>query len=139
MIAVYLWIAGSLVMLLLGSIHLLYTFFSGKFLPATPALYHQMRDTPMLLTKRTTIWKAWVGFNASHSIGVMYFGLINIFLVAGYFDLLQASHFFYSLNIGVVAFYLWLARRYWFRVPFMGVAITLACYVTAALVTLLKA
>ena len=30
-----------------------------------------MKQTSPVLTKDTTVWDAWVGFNASHSIGAM--------------------------------------------------------------------
>jgi hypothetical protein len=35
------------------------------------------------------------------------------------------------LGVAVGAAYLWLAHTYWFRVPFMGIAIATACFVVA--------
>ncbi len=130
------WVAGSGIMLTLGSIHLYYTFFSDKFRPAKDELHAMMQQTPMRLTRRTTLWKAWMGFNASHSIGAIYIGVINVFLALRFPDLLRGSVFLYAFNIAVIGFYLWVARKYWFKAPFPGVLITLVLYVAAAVVAL---
>jgi hypothetical protein len=136
-LATFLWITGSLIMLLLGSIHLFYTFFSGKFLPVSEGLHEQMEQTTMRLTRQTTMWKAWIGFNASHSIGAIYIGILNIFLAVQFPRLLRDSVFFPLFTIAVIGFYLWLAKKYWFKIPFAGLLITLACYVTSAVIALL--
>jgi hypothetical protein len=130
------WVAGSLIMLTLGGIHLYYTFFSDKFRPANEALHAMMEKTPMRLTRRTTLWKAWMGFNASHSVGAIYIGVVNIFLALRFPGLLQSTFFLYAFNIAVIGFYGWLAHKYWFKVPFVGVLLTLVLYVTAAVVAL---
>jgi hypothetical protein len=130
------WVAGSGIMLTLGGIHLYYTFFSDKFRPVNEELHALMEQTPMRLTPKTSLWKAWVGFNTSHSIGVIYIGVINLFLALRFPDLLRGSVFLYAFNIAVIGFYLWVARKYWFKAPFTGVLITFVLYVTAAVVAL---
>ncbi len=137
-VATICWVAGSLIMLTLGSIHLYFTFFSDKFRPVKEELHALMEKTPMRLTRRTTLWKAWMGFNASHSIGAIYIGAINIFLALRFPDLLRGSFFLYAFNIAVIAFYLWVARKYWFKAPFTGVLITLVLYIAAAVVALMQ-
>jgi hypothetical protein len=119
------WVASSLIMLMLGGIHLYYTFFSDKFRPVREDLHAMMETTPMRLTRQTTLWKAWMGFNASHSVGAIYNGVVNIFLAFRFPDLLRAGFFLYAFNIAVIGFYLWLAHRYWFKIPFVGVLLTL--------------
>lgn len=133
------WVTGSLIMLTLGSIHLFYTFFSDKFRPVKDELYAMMAQTPMRLTRQTTLWKAWMGFNASHSIGAIYIGVINTFLALRFPGLLQSTLFLYPFNIAVIGFYLWVARKYWFRIPFAGVLLTLVLYVTAAMIAAIAA
>lgn len=136
MIAKYLWIIGSLIILILGGLHLLYTFFSNRLLPKRVALISEMKGTILNITKETTVWKAWIGFNASHSIGAIYIGIINIFMSIQFFDLLHANYFFYFFNISIIGFYLWLAKAYWFKIPFIGILITLCCYLISAMLTL---
>lgn len=66
-------VAGALIFGLLGTVHLAYTFFTGLFSPRDAATEASMKLTHPRLTRRTTLWKAWVGFNASHSLGAILF------------------------------------------------------------------
>jgi hypothetical protein len=129
MITYYLWAMGALIFIALGSIHLAYTFFTNKFSSRNQNVIAQMAASPLVLTKKTTMWKAWVGFNASHSIGVLFSGLINLYIVFNYFDVFQLDHIYLLFNIIVAGFYVWLGKKYWFNVPFLGALITLICYV----------
>src|SRR5690606_392134 len=121
-LAKYLWLSGSAIIGMLGTVHLFYTFFSNKFLPRRAELAEEMK---------ATMWKGWMGFNASHSSGAMFIGIINIYLAACHFDVLQNSTFLLLFNILTLGFYLWLAKRYWFKIPLRGITIALICYVTA--------
>ena len=136
MLAKILWFTGSTILLALGTLHLYYTFFSGKFAARNKAVVTEMKNTSPVLTNETTMWNAWIGFNASHSAGVIFIGLINIILVVQYFSVLQNSLVIQLLNITTLIFYCWLARKYWFRIPFTGILITTGCFVTASIVIL---
>ena len=131
LLAKYLWILGSLIFLSLGSIHLWYTFFTNKFNPRNKSVITDMKNTSPILTKDTTMWNAWIGFNASHSAGVIYFGLINMLLAAQYFPILQNSLLIILLTIVTVLFYCWLGKKYWFRIPFTGIVIAAGCFIIA--------
>lgn len=130
MIAKYLWIAGSLPFIILGTIHLLYTFFTNKFSSRNKNVEEGMKVNFPVLTSQTTMWKAWTGFNASHSSGSVYIGLINLFVAMWYADILK-NPVFLTLNIVTVLFYLWLAKKYWFKIPFTGILIAACCMVVA--------
>ncbi len=95
----------------------------------------EMKSSSPILTNDTTIWKAWIGFNASHSSGAMFIGIVNLYLAYYYFEIF--TPFFYGLNILTVGFYLWLAKKYWFKIPFLGILLTLVCYLSAFSITLL--
>jgi hypothetical protein len=138
MIEQYLWIGGSAIFLILGAIHLVYTFFTDKFSSKNTQVVEQMKNSFPVLTKQTTIWKAWTGFNASHSAGAIFMGLINIYLAAGQFMLLQHSWFLLAINISFALFWLWLARRYWFFIPFAGILISNLCFSAAIIIMLVK-
>jgi hypothetical protein len=137
MIEKYLWIAGSLPCIILGTIHLLYTFFTNKFSSRNKQLDEEMKKSFPVLTKEVTMWNAWVGFNASHSSGVIYIGLINLFTAIGFSSILH-NPLFLLLNMVTVLFYLWLAKKYWFKTPFRGVLISTVCFTAAIIVILLK-
>ena len=137
MIAKYLWIAGSIPFIILGSIHLYYTFFSNKFSSRTASVDDAMKNSFPVLTKETTMWKAWIGFNASHSSGAIYIGLINFIIAIQYPEILQ-SPLFLILNIITVFFYCWLGKKYWFGIPFKGILIATCCFVAATILIMLS-
>lgn len=136
MIPQTLWFLGSLILMILGTIHLYYTFYSNKFSPRKSNVEDEMKSTSPVLTSKTTMWKAWVGFNASHSIGAMFIGIINSYIALRYFDVIRNDIFFFLFNIITIAFYVWLAKRYWFKIPLIGVTITLICFLISFILTL---
>jgi len=66
--------ASAAIILTLGLLHLLYTFRGPKLQPREAALETQMTSVSPVITRQTTMWKAWVGFNGSHSYGAILFG-----------------------------------------------------------------
>jgi len=134
----YIWEFGSLILLVLGSIHMFYTFFTNKFSSKNESLISEMKKSSPVLTNETTIWKAWIGFNASHSSGAMFIGVINFLIAANYFEEFLSNHFYYIFNIITILFYLILAKKYWFKIPFIGILITLICYLSVYIIILLN-
>lgn len=120
--------ASAATILLLGLVHLLYTFRGRKLHPWDAAVEAAMKESSPVLTRQTTMWKAWIGFNASHSGGAILFGLVY-----GYLALAQAAFLFQSpflLGLGLVflACYVFLARVYWFSIPFRGIVMASLLY-----------
>src|SRR5260370_35071647 len=64
----------------LGLVHLVYTFREPKRTTGDSALQISMSQISPVITKETTMWRCWVGFNASHSMGLILFGLVFGFL-----------------------------------------------------------
>jgi hypothetical protein len=131
MLAIYLWAMGSVILVILGTIHLFYTFFSNKFSSKNKDVISEMKHSSPIITNETTIWKAWIGFNASHSSGAIFIGVLNLFLAIKYFDTFKDEHFFFIFNIVTITFYVWLAKTYWFKIPFLGISISLICYISS--------
>jgi hypothetical protein len=127
--------ASAAVILLLGLVHLLFTFRGPAFLPRDRALKARMEEAVPVISRETTMWKAWIGFNASHSAGAILFGLVYAYLALLHPAFLAASGFLLALGLITLCGYLALARRYWFRTPFRGILLALVLYV-AALFTL---
>jgi hypothetical protein len=96
-----------------------------------------MKTSFPVLTKQTTMWKAWIGFNASHSSGVIYIGLMNFIAGIWYTGFLH-NPIFLALNLATVVFYCWLGKKYWFSTPFIGVLITSMCFMIASIFVLLE-
>ena len=129
--------ASATVAGLLGCIHMLYTFHGNKLHPRDPALRDAMMAVSPVLTRQTTVWRATKGFNASHSLGVMLFAVIYIYLAGWHADFLQASPFLLALGLVTLLTYLALARVYWFSIPFRGIALACGLYVAGLAVMVL--
>ncbi|NOT74076.1 MAG: hypothetical protein HOP08_04045 [Cyclobacteriaceae bacterium] len=122
--------AGSLMIIGLGCVHMLMTFFSSRFEPRNSSVLSEMKMTPPMLTRQTSIWKMWIGFNASHSLGAIFFGTINLLLITSYSQV-YLSILFQLINLLTLFFYLFLAKKYWFRTPFRGLLFSTLCFVVA--------
>lgn len=125
-------VVGAAIFGVLGSFHLIYTFFTNKFEAYDPTVTEAMKSTSLILTKDTTMWKAWIGFNASHSLGAMLFAGIYIPLGLSQFHVIQESLWFSLLPVFVGLSYLILAKKYWFKIPFVGILISTFCFAIAA-------
>lgn len=133
----YLIIIGSTILLLLGTIHLVYTFFTNRLSPRSNTTIEVMKSEYPVLTKDTTMWKAWVGFNASHSAGIIFFAKINIFIALYAFELFQESVHILILDNGFMLFYLFLAKKYWFQTPLIGILLASIFFFMATLMLII--
>lgn len=131
MIARALMVVSAGIILALGVLHLVYTFWGPKLTPRDPGLQVSMSQVSPVITKETTMWRAWVGFNASHSMGLILFGLIYCFLAITNSPLLFRSPFLLIVGLAMLGGLLALCKVYWFSVPFIGVGISLVCYVAS--------
>jgi len=135
MLAKALMTASAGIILLLGVIHLIYTFCGKKLTPRDPALQTAMREVSPVISRETTMWKTWVGFNASHSMGAILFGLIYGYLALAHSTLLFQSAYLLAVGLAMLGGLVVLGKLYWFSIPFTGICISFACYVTAITVT----
>jgi hypothetical protein len=125
--------ASAAIILFLGLAHLLFTFYGPSFKPRDRDLQQRMRDVSPVISRETTMWNAWVGFNASHSFGAILFGAVYGYLALMHSAFLFRSGFLLTLGLVLLCSYLWLAKRYWFRIPFRGILLAVALYALALL------
>lgn len=125
---------SAAIILLLGSAHLLFTFRGPKLHPRDAALAARMREVSPVLTRQTTMWKAWVGFNASHSYGAIFFGLVYGDLALAHASVLFQSPFLLGVGLALLVGYVVLARTYWFSIPLRGISLATALYLAALVV-----
>lgn len=126
--------ASATVILLLGLVHLLYTFRGRKLHPRDALLEARLREVSPVITRETTMWKAWVGFNASHSFGAILFGAVYAYLSLAHGSFLFGSPFLLSVGLLLLLGYVFLGQRYWFSVPFRGIVLATVLYVAALIV-----
>lgn len=123
--------ASAGIVLALGAIHLCYTFFGKAFSPRDAGLEARMKAVSPRLTREITTWNAWIGFNASHSLGAMLFGALYAYMAIARPAVLFGSPFLLALGLAFLAALLTLARVYWFRIPFRGILCATVAYSVA--------
>ena len=134
----YLLMAGGAIYALLGFLHGLYTWLDlsrpRRIVPDDPAVIESMKASGVRLAGQgTTMWKAWVGFNFSHSLGATLFGAGCIAL-GGSLPMPALSGPILLLPVLISALYALLAARYWFRIPIFGTCAATACFLVAWIV-----
>jgi hypothetical protein len=90
-----------------------------------------MREVSPVISRETTMWKAWIGFNASHALGALLFGLIYGYLALVHTAFLFQSAFLLAVGFCALGFYVFLGKAYWFSVPFRGILAAFVAYVVS--------
>jgi hypothetical protein len=130
-------IAGSAaVSLLLGFVHLLYTFRGQKLQPRDSDLMAKMMTVPLFISRETTVWQTWIGFNTSHSFCLIFFGAVYGYLATLHRAVLFHSSFLLVLGFALLLGYVTLAKLYFFRKPFLGVALAAVLYLLGVVINL---
>jgi hypothetical protein len=115
----------------LGVLHLVSTFWGPGLTPRDPALQISMSQSSPIMTNETTMWRCWVGFNASHSMGLVLFGLVFAYLALVHGQLLFRSPFLLVVGLAMLVGFVVLCKVYFFSWPLTGISISLACYVAS--------
>jgi hypothetical protein len=121
--------ASAAIILFFGSMHLELTFFTDQLTPIEGQMETAMKHVAPRISSGTTMWRAWVGFNVSHSMGLMLFGLIYGYLAVYQWEVLRRSYFLSGLGLLVLVGYVVLARVFWFSDPLIGVSAATLLYV----------
>jgi hypothetical protein len=122
---------SALIIFALGALHLMLTFYGNKLHPRDAQLEARLKEITPILTRETTMWKAWVGFNASHSYGALFFGTVYGYLALFRSEVLFHDPFLLSVGLLLLLGYVFLGKRYWFSVPFRSILVATALYIAA--------
>ena len=131
MTARILMVISASIIFTLGVIHFVYTFWGPKLMPRDRTLQISMSQVSPVITKETTMWRCWVGFNVSHSMGLILFGLVFGFLALAHGQLLFQSPFLLVVGLAVLGGFVVLCKVYFFSGPLIDISISLACYVAS--------
>ena len=131
----YLYLAGALPFLVLGIAHAFATPRAPADVkglsPTDPQLAEAMTRSGLRLTRRTDMWRAWVGFNLSHSLGAAIFAAF-VFVTGRSTPVFEhEAHIGIPFAFVVAAVYVGLARLYWFRTPFIGCLLAALLFLAA--------
>lgn len=128
---------GGAIFAVMGGLHgiatLVDVFRPTFFTPVDDRIREAMIGQPIGLSSRADLWAAWLGFNLSHSLGLVFFGLVTFALTRDGFALVRSIRGMRCISTAVAATYLVLALRFWFYAPALGAAVALACFMGSAL------
>lgn len=124
-------VLSASIMCALGVLHLVYTFSGSKLRPRDHALQVRMREISPGISKDMTMWRAWIGFNISHSMAFILFGLVFGFLALAHSQLLFRSSFLLLVGLAMLGGLVVICKVYWFKAPLAGVSLALAFYVAS--------
>ena len=119
---------AAVIILLLGLEHLRYTFYGPQLHPRDPDLTARMMTVSPVITRETTIWRVWVGLNASLGLGLILFGALYGYLAVCQSALLFRSFFLLTLGFTVLLGYAVVAKFYFFTGPFHGIVLATVLY-----------
>jgi hypothetical protein len=122
------------IIFLLGLEHLLCTFHGPQLHPRDPELTARMMTVSPVVTGETTIWRVWVGLNASLGFGLILFGALYGYLAIRQSALLFRSFFLLTLGFTVLLSYAVVAKLYFFTSPFLGIVLATVLYVLGIVV-----
>lgn len=131
-------ILGGGVFGVLGALHAIYTVLDlrnpRRLVPADPSVAQAMANSAVRLSGGgMDMWRAWIGFNFTHSIGVLLFAALAIWAGAR-INRLPGGIMPALTLIGCV--YLVVAVRYFYRSPAIGIAIGTGCFAAAWVLSL---
>ena len=137
-LTIILLILGGGIFGVMGSLHAIYTLLDlrdpRRLVPVDPFVAQAMANSALRLSEgRTDMWRAWIGFNFSHSLGVLMLAAVAVW-AGSRTDTLPVGIMPALILISCV--YLVLALRYWFRAPAIGVAIGTVCFAAAWILSL---
>ena len=122
---------STAITLTLGVFHLYYTFQGPLLTPSDPALQIRMTQIAPVISQQTTMWRLWLGFNASHSMGLILFSLVFGCLALSHSQVLFQSPFLLAVGLAMLTGMLALCKLYFFSGPFNSMSVALFCYVAS--------
>src|SRR4051794_31220022 len=140
-------IAGTIPLIVAGGLHALGTLLDTVrptfFAPVEPSLKPALEGTGVRLRRmipggdqaRPSMWRAWLGFNISHGLGVFAFGLLCLLIASDDFELVVRIDALRPLAIAFAATYLLLSLRFWFYGPAIITGTATACFTVAAVLS----
>jgi hypothetical protein len=130
-------VAAGLIFLVMGVVHgaqsLRDVVRPTSFTPSDPTVREAMQGAQLAYDRRVNVWRAWLGFNLSHGLGLFVFGAVSLALAWSRFELFANSAAVQVAAILVAASYVAIGARFFFWLPAAGSASGLVCLLGSAL------
>jgi hypothetical protein len=134
-------IAGTIPLILAGGLHVVLTLADTArpryFAPRDRSVKPALEGTQIRFggNAAPSMWRAWLGFNISHGLGVFTFGLLCLLIATQDFNLVERIDALRPLTIAFSATYLVVSLRFWFYGPTIITATATACFTIAAVLS----
>ena len=134
-------IAGTIPLIVAGGLHVVLTLVDTArpryFTPRDSSLRPALEGTPIRFGGHAapSMWRAWLGFNISHGLGVFTFGLLCLLIAAHDFAVVEDIAAIRPLTIAFSAAFLGLSLRYWFYCPALNTGAATACFTVATILS----
>ena len=129
----------------MGTAHLIYTFYDclaikpKYFAPVNDKNIEMMKNEQVQLAEnhKSNLWKAWLGFNISHSYGAMIFSFYSLYLYnkTELFNNKKHKSILYGINIFVSLSYTITSYLYWYKSPSIGLTAVTSCFAASYLLS----
>lgn len=134
MVELFLKVGGSIIAIM-GASHAVVTmidvFRPTQFTPIDDSVRDSMKSTGLRFARgRTSMWDAWLGFNISHGLGAFIFGVIVV-VFGNYLNLIEPSKMLLLAPVIIGFVYFYLAVRFWFYLPAIGISLAMVCFIAA--------
>ena len=127
------YVAGTMPFILLGFVHLVYTWVERtrpfRLSPRNGDVRTAMMQSELKIYPGTNVWRGWLGFNFSHSVGAIGFGIFYLELAMHDFPVIAGNAILLWLPIVFSGAIVVLAWRYWFIYPLVGTAMGFLSFV----------
>lgn len=137
-VAQILFVLAAALFCLLGLIHAVLTIRDlhdpRSFTPTDDKVRQAMSEARLRFAPATTVWRAWLGFHLSHSLGLLVFGGILGGLALFDFRFVAGSTALQITAVVVAGIYALLSVRFWFAVPAALTGIGTLVFLASALV-----
>ena len=128
---------GALIFFALGAYHGILTLRDlsapRAFTPTDENVRLAMQDSRLALSQSINLWDAWLGFNLSHSLGLLLFGGSLTAIAWLHFPVFVRNPPIQVAALVVAAAYFVLSVRFWFWAPALATGICLACFLATFL------
>lgn len=134
-------VAGTIPFIFAGGLHALYglidTVRPTYFVPRDRSVKPALEGTRIRFggDSAPSMWRAWLGFNISHGLGVFTFGLLCLLIAIHDSKLVEDIDAIRPLTIAFSAAYLALSLRFWFYGPAILTGSATACFIVAAVLS----
>lgn len=140
-LAEILFIAGTVLYLLLGTVHIAWTLGDlrspTRFRPVDETVLAAMQAERLAAFASApgvrSLWQSWLGFNLSHGLGLLLFGVVPLAIALQDYDLVDEITVIRPLTLVIPLVYLVLAWRFWFVGPAAATTAGFACFAASAL------